>query len=315
MLRILVFPASDASTPPVGVRVYARSLLAAIAGTPEIQLVADPAQADVILNLDGRFRGRRGCATVTTVLDAGHLYRRNAYTLPELAAQTWRTASAARRSDAVLVPSDAVAFALESRLKVPARSIRLYEALPEPGFRRRTNAEVQGLRAALALPERYFVFVGRRSRRKNLLLLERAWQRFSAGRAGGAGLVLAGPGPGGVEGALDLGYVERSALPVLLSGALAWLNPSHYEGSALGALEALACGAPALVAAAGALPRAIGRAGWVLSENDPEVWGSALSTLLNDQEARGAMVAAGLKLTAERRSANNAAARALAAFR
>ena len=315
MLRILALPAADAGVPPVGARAYARCLLSALAAAPGLELVAETSRADVILSLDGNFRGRRGCATVTTVLDAGHLYRREAYTRRQLAAQTWRTASAVRRSDAVLAPSEAVAFALQTRLKVPRASIRVFEALPDSRFRRRPRTDVEQLRAALGLPERYVLFIGRRSRRKNLALLEMAWARCSAAQTAGVRLVLAGPGAGGVRGAVDLGYVEPDALPVLLSGALAWLNPSHYEGSALGALEALACGVPTLFAAVGALPRAMGRAGWALSENDPDEWSAALAGLIDNRDVRSALVAAGLTLTAERRRAQDDTARVLAAFR
>src|SRR5205085_2249270 len=132
-------------------------------------------------------------------------------------------ASAVRRSDHLLAPSEAVRFGLERYLRVPPRRITVLAPAPDARFRRPPPVQVEALRRELALPERYFVFVGTRSRRKNLALLAAAWERARPA-LGGVGLVLAGPGRGGVPGARDLGYVEAERLPALIAGAVAWLN-------------------------------------------------------------------------------------------
>jgi glycosyltransferase involved in cell wall biosynthesis len=156
----------------------------------------------------------------------------------------------------------------------------------------------------LGLPERYFVFVGTRSRRKNLGLLARAWERAAPHLGAGAGLVLAGPGRGGVAGARDLGYVERERLPALIGGAVAWLNPSLYEGSPVGALEAMACGTPPLVAATGAQPHAVNLAGLILDPHDPDQWAEALAAVAADADLRGSLSVACLKAAAELRASS-----------
>jgi glycosyltransferase involved in cell wall biosynthesis len=272
-----------------------------LSGSPDVQVVEGA--GDVNLCLDGRFRaGRR--RTVTAVLDLGHLLQRTGYRPGEWLVQNWRVASAARRSDHLLAPSETVRYGLERYLGVPPERITVVPALPDARFRRPSREQVEELRRELGLPERYFVFVGTRSRRKNLDLLARAWQRAAERLGAGTGLVLAGPGRGGVPGARALGYVEPERLPALIGGAIAWLNPSLYEGSPVGALEAMACGAPPLVAATGAQPHAVNLAGLILDPHDPGQWATALATVAADADLRGRLSVAGLKAAAELRASS-----------
>jgi glycosyltransferase involved in cell wall biosynthesis len=289
---------------PAGPAVYALAVLEALRSTGEVEIVgADRPDAAVVLSLDGRRRGRRGQRSVTAVLDLGHLLERRAYGPVAWLAQNWRVASASRRSDHLLAPSSSVEFGLGRYLGTPAARVTVFEARPGPRFRRRPKEEVEALRRSLGLPERYLVFVGTRSRRKNLGLLGRAWAVARRRLGAEVGLVLAGPGQGGVAGARDLGYVDGERLPALLSGALAWACPSLYEGSAVGAWEAVSCGAPPLVAAAGALPRAVGRAGVTLDPHDTEAWTEAMVAVVANRDLRASLIAAGLKAAAELRAA------------
>jgi glycosyltransferase involved in cell wall biosynthesis len=79
-----------------------------------------------------------------------------------------------------------------------------------------------------------------------------------------------------------VGGVDVAALPALYRGARAFVMPSLYEGFGLGALEALACGAPVLAAQAGALPEVVGEAGLLLPPTDPAAWTAALERVLLD---------------------------------
>jgi glycosyltransferase involved in cell wall biosynthesis len=288
---------------PVGAAVYACSVLELVRRSGEARVVGagEAREADVILSLDGRFRAGRGQRTVTAVLDLGHLVERSGYGLGEWLAQNWRVASAARRSDHLLAPSRAVAFGLDRYLRTPASRVTVLAPLPRPCFRRPPREEVAELRRELGLPERYFVFVGSRARRKNLGLLAAAWQAAAQSLGAHVGLVLAGPGTGGVPGARDLGLVPLERLPALLAGAIAWLNPSLYEGTALGAQEAMACGTPAMVAGTGAQAHAVGTAGLVLDPHDAREWAEALVAMSGHAQLRARLASSSLKAAAELR--------------
>jgi glycosyltransferase involved in cell wall biosynthesis len=288
---------------PTGASTYASYVLERLAESAEVRVVGRDQlrQADAILNLDGHFRSGRGQPVVSAVLDLGHLFARRAYGPLEWTLQNWRVASAARRSDHLLVPSSPVRSALQRYLGIKPEKVTVLEPLPAQGFHRTGRKDVEQLRNRLGLPKRYFLFVGVRSRRKNLSLLAAAREQ-AAERLGEVGLVLAGPGRLSLPGSLDLGYVPGADLPALLSGALAWLNPSHYEGSAIGAMEAMACGVPALVAATGAQAHTVGLNGMVLPPGDAPEWARAMVAVATDVGLRGRMAAAGLRRMAELRA-------------
>jgi len=289
---------------PIGAAVYAAFVLDVVRGSGEARVAgaAGTREADVILSLDGRFRAGSGQRTVTAILDLGHLVERSGYGLGQWLAQNWRVASAARRSDHLLAPSEAVAFGLGRYLGTPAERITVLAPLPRPCFRRPRREEVAELRHELGLPERYFLFLGSRARRKNLPLLAAAWGRVASQLGPDVELVLAGPGAGGVAGARDLGLVAEDRLPALLAGAIAWLNPSLYEGAGIGAMEAMACGTPPIVAGTGAQARTVGSAGLVLDPHDAGQWTEALLAIASHAELRARLASSSLKAAAELRA-------------
>jgi len=256
---------------------YADALLELVRDDDRLELVDRRADAEVLLTLDGRPRPRPGLRGVAVVHDLGHLLARGAYGRLEWLRQNWRVASAVRRSDHLVAPSSAVEFGLERYLGVPRDRISAVPVLP--AVRRASRQEVAELRERRGLPERYLLLAGRR----HSLRLP----------------------PTGVE-LVPIGFADRADLAPLLSGATAWLNPSAYEGSALGALEAMACGTPPLVASTGALPHAVAAAGLILDPSDPSEWAAAIDGVLGDQELRARLVANGLKAVAELRAAGPA---------
>jgi glycosyltransferase involved in cell wall biosynthesis len=82
------------------------------------------------------------------------------------------------------------------------------------------------------------------------------------------------------------GYVPRSDLPALYSGASAFVFPSLYEGFGLPVLEALACGAPVISADVTSLPEAAGSAAILVDPRQPEAVADALQRVLQDEDLR-----------------------------
>lgn len=275
---------------PAGIAVYAAFCLDALRARADVELVEED-QADVVLSLDGRLRVPRAARTVTAIFELGHLFDRGAYPPRQWLSQNWRTASAARRSDALLAPSRAVAMGLGTYLRVDAGRVAVLEPRPRQWFRRARREDVDRLRAELHLPDPYLVAVGADTPRQNLALLGRAWALARPRLPEGAGLVLAGPGASRrvIEGTMDVGRIDDGRLTALISGAAGWLRPAVYEGCSVGAMEAMACGTTPLVAATGALPRTVDKAGMVLDPHDPAEWAEAMVAIVERPELRASL--------------------------
>jgi glycosyltransferase involved in cell wall biosynthesis len=158
------------------------------------------------------------------------------------------------------------------------------------------------------MPERYVLFVGNRGQYKDADVLIRAFASIRA-QHDDVSLVFVGGGPfSRAEAAqlADLGISDRTvqfSLPdAMMAGAygnaLMCVFPSRFEGFGLPALEAMACGTPAVLARSTSLPEVGGDAAVYFSPGIVGELASAITELLNDDEARTALARAGLERSA-----------------
>lgn len=89
------------------------------------------------------------------------------------------------------------------------------------------------------------------------------------------------------------GRIPDAHLDVLYRGAAALAFPSRYEAVGLPVLEAMARGCPVVAADATGLPAVVGDAGVLVAPDDIAAWASAISSLLDDDTHRAALVARG----------------------
>jgi glycosyltransferase involved in cell wall biosynthesis len=119
---------------------------------------------------------------------------------------------------------------------------------------------------------------------------------IAGGRAGGESPAvlaeIAADLPGFPGRVAWLGHMEDGELAALMAEADAFCLPSLYEAFGLTALEALACGAPAVVSNTGALPEVVGDAA-LLSDPVPEALADALERVLTDPNVAEPLRAAG----------------------
>ena len=248
-------------------------------------------------------------SSVVTIYDVAFLRCPDTLEPRNLAHLRARVPAAARRADALIAISASAARSLAEGLGIPPERIFTVPPGVDPAFAPPPRARVDRLRKELGLVRPYVLFVGTVEPRKNLPFL---FDVFDALDGFDGELVVAGALGWKHAPVLErarsarrasairfLGRLEDDALGALYGGAEVFLFPSLDEGFGLPPLEAMACGAPVVAAAAGALPEVLGEAASVLPTSDPSAWGHAVRTLLDDSAERQRRVEAGRARSAE----------------
>lgn len=249
-----------------------------------------------------------GCRrSVITVHDLNFLYYPQFLTAESHRYYNRQIEWAVRRADHILADSHATKSDLALLLNVPSERVTVVHLAADPAFHALPEAKAREIAARYGLEPGYLLFVGTLEPRKNLPGLLQAYRLLLDEGAASVPLVLIG-GQGWLYNevfehveALDLGgwvhflhNVPDADLPGLYSAARVLATPSFYEGFGLPALEAMACGTPAVVADRASLPEVVGEAGLLVNPDDPEDIAQALARALTDEPLRARMRELGL---------------------
>ena len=250
---------------------------------------------------------------------------------------------ALRAADVALAISEATRRDYLAHFRVPAERIVTAPLAADPAFRPQPDAAVAALRARLAPPERYVLYLGSNKPHKNLVGLIEAWhiaRSKSANRQIGKSadhasritchaphLVIAGawddryPEARQRVAALGLGDcvtflgpVTGADLPALYAGAELFVFPSLYEGFGFPVLEAMACGTPVICSNVSSLPEVAGSAALQVDPRETDALAAAMERVLGDTALRQSMRREGLA-QAGRFSWTRTAQQTLAAYR
>ncbi len=175
-----------------------------------------------------------------------------------------------RRADAVIAVSAHTKADVVETFGIPAERVHVAHPAADPRFRPQSPAEVARVRAALRLPEKFYLYLGALEPRKNIDGVIAAFDRT----VGDADLVIAGGGGWLNEDVFRraaaspksdrirfLGYVDEADKPALYAAALALVYPSFYEGFGMPPLEAMAVGTPVVASHVSSLGEVVGDAG------------------------------------------------------
>ena len=170
-------------------------------------------------------------------------------------------------------------------------------------------AAAAAARTTLSLERPFVLFVGALQPRKNAGTLIEAFKRLR--EHDDLELVLAGGDRGGLDEVRErvrdlglagrvrlLGHVSEDALPGLYAAAELLAFPSLYEGFGLPALEAMACGTPVCASSTTGLGEAVGDAGLTFDPTSAEEIADRMTRLLEDEQLRERLRAAGLERAA-----------------
>lgn len=246
--------------------------------------------------------------SVVTVHDLGYLRYPEAHRRRDRLYLDWSTRWSARQAAAVLADSAATKADLVAAYGIAPDKVRVaYLGRDESLAPVIDPAVLAEVRARYGLGPRYLLYVGTLQPRKNLARVLDAFA-VSADRPALADvqLVLAGK-RGWLYDALFAqvarlnltdrvrfpGYVPDADLPALLSGALAFVYPSLYEGFGIPVLEAGACGVPVITSNTSSLPEVAGDAALLVDPHDVEAIAEAMVRLVTDAALRAELARRG----------------------
>jgi glycosyltransferase involved in cell wall biosynthesis len=238
---------------------------------------------------------------VVTVHDLGYLHFPHAHTALRRIELHLSTMWSARVATHIIAVSQATRDDLVAHYGIAPQKITVVHHGVAPHFRPILDATARAaVRERYGMTGRYLLYVGTLQPRKNLVrLIEAFAQAVQDGGMDDVTLVIAGKrgwltaaieqraAEQAVAGRVHLsGYVDDGDLPALLSGALAFVFPSLYEGFGMPVLEAMACGTPVLTSTTTSLPEVAGQAALLVPPHDTAALAAALVRLASDTALR-----------------------------
>lgn len=268
--------------------------------------------------------------SVVTIHDLGYLAFPEAHTFARRLELHLTTVWSARASARMIAISQATKDDLVQHYGIAPEKISVVYHGLSPQFHPVTDqAAIAAVLARYGISAPYFLYVGTVQPRKNLARLIDAFAVFD--RRLSADVTISSSIPGcssssvcrpqlviaGKKGWLTetierraaeagiaeqvrfTGYVDDTDLPALLSGALAFVFPSLYEGFGMPVLEAMACGTPVLTSTTSSLPEVAGAAALLVDPRDTPAIAAALDRLATDAALRAELRARGLERAAQ----------------
>jgi glycosyltransferase involved in cell wall biosynthesis len=242
-----------------------------------------------------------GCAAVCTIHDLIHL-RFPAYA-------SWKVplyyrfvvGPAVRRAQCIITDAQATVADLERFLGVPPERVAVVPLGCDERYRLTEEERLSAARCTrerFGLQEHFFVYAGNHRPHKNISTLVAAWRAVRAA----CDLVLTEDGPFdcSLETApktngriLTPGRVSTDELAALYAGCTAAVVPSLYEGFGLGAVEAMAAGAPVIVARTPALLEVADGAALTFEPLDAAALTRHMESLIDNETLRARLHEAG----------------------
>jgi glycosyltransferase involved in cell wall biosynthesis len=241
-----------------------------------------------------------------TVHDLGYLYHPEAHRPFDRWYLDWTTRRHARLAACIIADSQATRADLIRHYQAdPQRVAVVYPGL-DTALARTDDAEaISAAKARRGIGGDYLLYLGTLQPRKNLVRLVEAFAGLQPS-APNVRLVLAGQKGwlyddlfarvddlGVQDRVVFTGYVAEEDKSPLLSGALALVYPSLYEGFGLPILEAMACGTPVLTSNVSSLPEVAGDAALLVDPLDTDAIAVGMSRLITETDLRNTLIEKG----------------------
>jgi glycosyltransferase involved in cell wall biosynthesis len=225
-------------------------------------------------------------------------------------------AASAKHAAAIIADSAQSKRDIMAQLGIAADTITVTYLAAGPSLEPQPAAPIAAVRERYQLHDPFLLYIGGFDARKNVATAIRAFARARSRLDRRVVLAIGGRLPSSpsvlfpdihrvildenvaADVAL-LGAVSENDKAALMSGCLAYLFPSRYEGFGLPPLEAMQCGAPVLASATTSVGEVVGDGGMLLDPEDVDAWAAAIEQLVNAPEQRAELAARGLQRAAQ----------------
>lgn len=168
---------------------------------------------------------------------------------------------------------------------------------------------IKKVKERYGIEDSYIIYIGTIQPRKNLIRLIEAFAKIEnlqlvvAGKTKGSGRsgwmyeeIIDAPRKLNIENKVKfLGFVPTEDLPFLLNGAVAFVQPSLWEGFGMPVVDAMACGCPVIASNVSSLPEVTGKAGLLVDPYSVTQIEQAIRTIYADKKLRVKLSKEGLK--------------------
>lgn len=246
------------------------------------------------------------CKTIITIHDLNFLLFPKNFTLRTYIALASQVRMSANKADAIMVDSESTKADVMRLLRVPEEKLTVVYPGIHSRFQRITDVTVVNAVKHKYNLEDYILCVGSLAPQKNLNRLIRAFAKYKKQVNNNYKLAVVGGQAWKYSSIFDeirqlnieesivfTGYVPDEDLPLLYSGATAFIYPSLYEGFGFPVLEAMACGVPTITSNVSSLLEVGGNAVLFIDPHNEESITNAIKRLLEDQVLRQSLIQAG----------------------
>jgi glycosyltransferase involved in cell wall biosynthesis len=228
---------------------------------------------------------------------------------------------AARHADKIIAVSHNTEQDLSRLLKIPPSKIKVIYQGINPVYRPVTEpSEVDKLKQRYNIKDKFILYLGAITARKNLIRLIRAYYLLKKAKGIEQQLVIAGPRgyphSGEVTGIVKelgleqdvvfTGYIDEHEALLLYNAALLFVYPSLYEGFGLPVLEAMACGCPVIASRTSSLPEISGDAAVFFDTYDIDEIADLMYTVVVNRKLREDLIQKGFARALQFQWANTA---------
>lgn len=237
---------------------------------------------------------------VMMVFDLAYLHFKEMFKMKDLYQLKNWTEISMKNADHIITISNSTKKDILKHANVAARQV----SVAYPGYDKHIFHPVKDRDQIKQLLERYqikspfIIYIGTIQPRKNLIKLIEAVARIEeinlviVGKTTGEGRqgwmydsILKKPVELGIEKrVIFTGFAPTEDLPYLLSGSVAYVLPSLWEGFGIPVVEAMACGVPVIVSNVSSLPEIVGNAGLFVDPNSIDQIEQAIRTVTTDKK-------------------------------